>query len=81
MVELHKFLDVASRAPKTLHVLDVFGVSCRMQSAFEEKGFVGFSYDIKLSKTHDITSESGFKVLLGEGIAHPHTYVIIYTHT
>ena len=64
MVELHKFLDVASRAPKTLHVLDVFGVSCRMQSAFEEKGFVGFSYDIKLSKTHDITSESGFKVLL-----------------
>ncbi|CAL1142652.1 unnamed protein product [Cladocopium goreaui] len=64
VVELQKFLDVASRAPKTLHVLDVFGVSCRMQSAFEEKGFVGFSYDIKLSKTHDITSESGFKVLL-----------------
>eukprot|EP00435_Cladocopium_sp_Y103_P002378 s4175_g1.t1 len=64
VVELQKFLAVASRGPKTLHVLDVFGVSCRMQSAFEEKGLVGFSYDIKLCKTHDITSESGFKVLL-----------------
>ena len=71
MVELQKFVSVASRVPKTLHVLDVFGVSCRMQSAFEEKGYVGFSYDIKLSQAHDITSESGFKVLLEKAARQP----------
>ena len=63
-MELQTFLAVASRVPKTLHVLDVFGVSCRMQSVFEHMGYEGDSYDIKLNKAHDITSESGFKVLL-----------------
>ena len=62
--ELQHFAAHAIHMQKTLHVLDVFGVSKRMTQAFERVHLSGFSYDIKLSKSHDITSESGFKLLL-----------------
>ena len=45
-------------------VLDVFGASCRIAETWRAAGYRAFSYDIKLSKNHDICTEDGFKLLL-----------------
>lgn len=62
--ELQKFVARGSQVAKELHVLDLFGCSGRMREAFEHQGMKGLSYDIKLSKAHDITTEAGFRYLL-----------------
>ena len=49
---------------KQFHVLDIFGASRRVASAWESQGYRGWSFDVKLDRGHDIVSELGFKLLL-----------------
>lgn len=49
---------------RDMHILDLFGASASVRKAWEDRGWKGESYDIKLNPKHDITSASGFYVLL-----------------
>ena len=55
----------------SIHVLDVFGASGRVTEAWTRHGSVGFSYDIKISREHDICSLHGFLLLLRKGMESP----------
>ena len=59
---------VAQTVTREHHVLDVFGASGRVTSCWQKKGYRGFSFDIKHSAKHDITSECGMKCLLTEAL-------------
>ena len=62
---LQEFMgQLSESASKWCHVLDVFGASQKVSETWERSGYHGQSYDIKLSKSHDITTEKGFKCLL-----------------
>ena len=63
-LELKRLAAAASSRTQKLSVLDVFGVSQRVSEAWQKVDLNGFSFDIKLSREHDICSERGFKLLL-----------------
>ena len=46
------------------HVLEAFGASQRLKSAWKSAGFSGVSFDIKLAARHDLCTEQGVKTLL-----------------
>ena len=65
VVELQQWMaQVDQVSERVLHVLDFFGASQQVTKAFQRGGYVGASFDLKLSRTHDIVSEFGVKTLL-----------------
>jgi len=60
---LHWMQGMEKVADKRLHLMDLFGASQTMARTFERAGWNAESYDIQLSRNHDITSESGFRTL------------------
>ena len=54
---------------KIYDVLDLFGASASVARDFSNAGYNTIGYDIKLDKTHDITSKHGFLELLRMGMA------------
>ena len=55
-------------AVRDLVCLDVFSASRGFQTAFEELGHRAASYDVKTDERCDITTKSGFLVLLALGL-------------
>ena len=55
--------QVGSGVTQKFHTLDLFGASGRIADAFERRGYRGTVFDIKEDKRHDVTSESGMKLL------------------
>ena len=49
---------------RSIQCLDLFGASGRIAKTWIDSGFGALGYDIKLSRFHDITQESGVKKLL-----------------
>lgn len=49
---------------KVYDVLDLFGATQKVSRTFESAGHKSVSFDIKLSSTQDLVSESGFRELL-----------------
>lgn len=74
ILDLQKFLVKFRNSKKKIQVLDVFGVSRQMTAAFERGGWSGFSYDIKLCRSHDICSESGLKLLFQKACESLHSH-------
>ena len=50
------------------HLLEVFGASKGLQKTWHRAGKSGVSFDIKISKTHDLCTECGVKVLIQMGL-------------
>ena len=59
---------MAETVTREYHVLEVFGASGRVTSCWQKNGYRGFSFDIKHSPEHDITSECGMKCLLTQAL-------------
>ena len=57
-----------TRINKVYHALDVFGASQRVSKTFLKHGYCSTSFDIKLSSSHDVVSETGVKLLLQMGV-------------
>lgn len=56
------------KVPKIYSVLDLFGASKRVAKTWIENGYSAVAYDIKISATHDICTEAGFKELITMGM-------------
>eukprot|EP00435_Cladocopium_sp_Y103_P018219 s2415_g4.t1 len=54
---LHAYA-VGLAEPPLYHVVDIFGGSQRVAQAFRREGMTGISFDVKLSPSHDLTSEA-----------------------
>lgn len=46
------------------HVVDIFGGSRQISKVWSKEGFGSTSYDIKLDRQHDLTTERGCKILI-----------------
>lgn len=63
--ELLKWMkETAGSLPQYLDCIDLFGASERMSRTFGDAGFEAISYDIKIDRSHDLTSFNGFKTFL-----------------
>ena len=63
-----RFRMAATGAFDALDCLDLFGATQRVGRCWRKYGYSSLSYDIKLGgPNHDITSEGGFRALLGMG--------------
>ena len=58
----------ACKVMRKFHALDLFGASRRVTKTWASKGWNSISYDIKISKRHDITSMAGFMCLLAMAV-------------
>ena len=56
--------DLVENVPKTYAVLDLFGASQRVANTWIRNGYSAVAFDIKISASHDICTEAGFKKLL-----------------
>lgn len=67
--EVRSFMRAWSGS-RTLSCLDVFGGSQSLAKVFQARGYQAVSYDILIgNRAHDITSQTGFMVLLGLGLS------------
>ena len=70
--ELVQYLEqMAMQSAQTLHCLDLFGASGRVARTWREAGYQSVGYDVKISRTHDICTETGFKMLLSMAARFP----------
>ena len=60
---LHAYAAGLSEFP-LYHAVDIFGGSQRVAQAWRREGMSGISFDVKLSRSHDLTSEDGCRSLL-----------------
>ena len=44
--------------------LDMFGASQRVAQTWQDAGYRAIAFDVKLSRSHDLCSQKGVKVLL-----------------
>ena len=63
--------ETARSSSKIYDVLDLFGATKRVASTWINSGYNGISYDIKISREHDVCTESGIKCLLGMMLQFP----------
>ena len=59
------------QSAQTLHCLDLFGASGRVARTWSKAGYQSVGYDVKISRTHDICTETGMKVLLSMAARFP----------
>lgn len=62
---------LASQTRRVYQVIDLFGASQKVSNTWKQEGFNAAGYDIKLSTSHDICSENGFRELLKMGCQGP----------
>ena len=70
VAELEAYM-AALDVEKTFSCLDFFGASRRIASTWIQNGFSAVSFDIKLSKLHDLCSATGVHKLATYGMQFP----------
>jgi len=68
---VHYLEQSAMQSAQTLHCLDLFGASGRVARTWSKAGYQSVGYDVKISHTHDICTETGMKVLLSMAARFP----------